>query len=116
MKTKEPKKHKGQWYVRGTTRQVRWITKINDTTYWIEGSSETIRNGWVTMYPDEAQPSNINYVDFDGGPTIKIGNSLFSYGVTGEDEFRIIKSVRMAAVPAAELLTPDWVRVEVVTN
>lgn len=116
MKTKEPKKHKGQWYVRGTTRQVRWITKVNDTTYWFEGNSATIRNGWVTMHPDEVQPSNINYVDFDGGPTVKIGTSLFSYGVTGEDEFRIIKSVRMAAVPADELLSPEWVRVEVITN
>jgi hypothetical protein len=45
-----------------------------------------------------------------------VGNSLFSYGVVGDDEFRTIKTVKMGAVPAAELLSPDWVRVEVVTN
>lgn len=116
MKTKEPKKHQGQWYVRGTTGQIRWITKVNDTTYWFEGSSETIRNGWNTMHPEEMREDTINYVDFDGGPTVKVGNSLFSYGVLGEDELRIIKRIKMAAVPSSELISPDWVRVEVVTN
>ena len=113
---KTPKKHNGQWYVRGTTGQVRWITKVNVTTYWFEGRSETIRNGWNTVNPEEMREDTINYVDFDGGPTVKVGNSLFSYGVAGEDEFRTVKTVKMAAVPAAELLSPDWVRVEVVTN
>lgn len=116
MKTKEPKKHSGQWYVRGTTGQVRWITKVNDTIYWFEGRSATIRNGWNTMHSKEMKPDTINYVDFDGGPTVKVGNSLFSYGVDGVDEHRVIKSVKMAAVPAAELLFPDWVRVEVITD
>lgn len=116
MKTREPKRHKGQWTVRGTTRQVRWITKVNANTYWFEGRSETIRNGWNTAHPEEMRDDTINYVDFDDGPTVRTGNSLHSYGVTGEDEFRTIKTVKMAAVPAVELLAPDWVRVEVVTN
>jgi len=45
VKTKEPKRHEGQWNVRSTGGEVRWITKINDTTYWFEGRSAAIRNG-----------------------------------------------------------------------
>lgn len=115
MKMKEPKKHEGQWYARSTGGAVRWITKINNTTYWFEGRSAAIRNG-NSGTDSGADRWKINFVDFDGGPTVKVGSSLHSYGVEGSDQFRIIKSVRMAAVPAAELLATEWVRVEVVTD
>jgi hypothetical protein len=115
MKDKKPKAHAGQWNVRSSGSKVRWITKINDTTYWFEGRSESIRNGY-TGQDSNVENWNINYVDFDGGPTVKVGSSLYSYGVEGEDQFRLIKKVKMAAVPAAELLSPDWVRVEVTTT
>lgn len=110
MKIKEPKKHNGQWNVRSTGGAVRWITKVNDTTYWFEGRSAAIRNG------SNDNKWRITFVDFDGGPTVKVGSSLHSYGVEGSDQFRVIQSVRMAAVPASELLAPEWVRVEVVTD
>jgi hypothetical protein len=115
VKTREPKKHNGQWNVRSTGGAVRWITKINDTTYWFEGRSAAIRNGY-SGNQTTGDRWKINFVDFDGGPTVKVGSSLHSYGVEGSDQFRIIKSVRMAAVPAAELLASEWVRVEVVTD
>ena len=111
MKTREPKRHEGQWAVRSTGGAVRWITKVNDTTYWFEGRSAAIRNG-----NNGDKRWRITYVDFDGGPTVRVGNSLHSYGVEGSDQFRVIKSIRMAAVPAADLLAPEWVRVEVVTD
>jgi hypothetical protein len=115
MKKKNPKRHGGQWNARSTGGKVRWITKINDTTYWFEGSSATVRNGY-TGEDSNVENWNITYVDFDGGPTVKVGSSLRSYGVEGEDAFRVIQEVKMAAVPVAELLSPDWVRVEVVTT
>lgn len=115
MKDKNPKTHNGQWNTRSTDGKMRWITKINHTTYWVEGSSATVRNGYsgeTANIPDWY----ITYVDFDGGPTVKVGNTLHSYGVEGEDEFRVIQEVKMAAVPAKDLLSPDWVRVEVTTT
>ena len=94
--------------MRSAGRAIRWITKVNDTTYWFEGRSEAVRNG--------NENGRLTYVDFDGGPTVRVGRSLHSYGVEGSDQFRVIQSVRMAAVPAADLLAPEWVRVEVVTD
>ena len=108
MKTREPKKYEGQWSVRSAGRAIRWITKVNDTTYWFEGRSAAVRN--------DNKDGRLTYVDFDGGPTVQVGSSLHSYGVDGSDQFRVIQTVRMVAVPAAELLAPEWVRVEVVTN
>jgi len=115
MKTKKPKTHNGQWSIRNSGSAIRWITKVDDITYWIEGRSATIRNGY-TGEESTTDTWNINYVDFDGGPTIKVGSTLHSYGVEGEDQFRVIRKVKMSAVPAAELLAPDWVRVEVTTT
>lgn len=104
-----------QWRVRSTGSAVRWITKISDTVYWFEGRSLTIRNGY-TGDDTNVERWAINYVDFDGGPTVRVGSTLHAYGVDGEDEFRTIKKLKMKAVPAKDLPAEDWVRVEVETN
>lgn len=103
-------KTKTQWMWRNRYGQNRITTKTGDRSFTIEGTSAFVRCG-----ASETDPDSIGFVDFEGGPFVSVGESMWEYGVAGKEENLIVSSVSMASTPAEDLPAPDWVRVEVTT-
>lgn len=98
-----------KWTYKNINGLDRRVTETEANTYIIEGSSQSIRNGLM----EGESYDKIDYVYFDGGPCVAVGRSLSEYGAIGDIANKTIKSVKMSPVPASELETPDWARVQI---